>query len=116
MEYRLENHDFNDPDPWIALGLDRSTFFDACAKEALLRGNGTKSRQFLLPVVRPLARLTIVLVQLIRIVIPNRLASSNLLHALVVWGMKHFVSADANYLIVRHFNIGSQILRFLADN
>jgi hypothetical protein len=116
MDYKLETHDFNDPDPWVALGLDRSTFFHAPAKEALLRGNGTRSRQFLLPVVRPLARLTIVLVQLIRIVIPSRLTSSNILHALVVWGMKNFVSADANYLIVRHFNIGSQILKFLADN
>ena len=29
MDYRLENHDFDDPDPWVALGLDRSTFFDA---------------------------------------------------------------------------------------
>jgi hypothetical protein len=27
------------PDPWTALGLDRSTFFDPGAKEALLRGN-----------------------------------------------------------------------------
>jgi hypothetical protein len=116
MEYRLEHHDFNDPDPWIALGLDRSTFFDAGAKEALLRGNASRSRQFLLPVVRPLARLSIVLVQLIRIVIPNRLASSRILHGLIVWGMRNFVSADANYLIIRHFNIGSQILKFLADN
>jgi Family of unknown function (DUF6999) len=116
MDYRLDNHNFDDPDPWVALGLDRSTFFDARAKEALLRGNGSRSRQFLLPVVRPLARLSIVLMQLIRIVIPNRFASSRLLHGLIVWGMTHFVSADANYLIVRHFNIGSQILKFLADN
>lgn len=116
MAYRLDQHDFADPDPWVALGLDRSTFFDARAKEALLRGNASRSRQFLLPVVRPLARLSIVLVQLVRIVIPNRFASSRLLHGMIVWGMKHFVSADANYLIVRHFNIGSQILRFLADN
>ena len=71
MDYKLENHDFDDPDPWVALGLDRTTFFDARAKEALLRGNGTRSRQFLLPVVRPLARLSIVLVQLIRIVMPE---------------------------------------------
>jgi hypothetical protein len=116
MEYRLENHNFDDPDPWVALGLDRSTYFDPRAKEALLRGNGSKSRQFLLPVVRPIARLSIVLVQLIRIVIPNRFASSRALHGLIVWGMKHFVSPDANYLIVRHFSIGSQILKFLSDN
>jgi hypothetical protein len=116
MDYKLENHNFDDPDPWVALGLDRSTYFDARAKQALLRGNGSRSRQFLLPIVRPLARLSIVLVQLIRIVVPNRLASSWALHGLIVWGMRIFVSPDANYLIVRHFNIGSQILKFLSDN
>ena len=88
------NHGFNDPDPWVALGLDQSTFFDAGAKEALLRGNASRSRQFLLPVVRPLARLSIVLVQLVRIVIPNGLTSSWLLHGLIVWGMKNFVQRD----------------------
>jgi Family of unknown function (DUF6999) len=53
-------------------------------------------------VVRPLARLSIVLVQLVRIVVPNRLTSSRPLHALIVWGMKNFVQSDANYLILRH--------------
>ena len=116
MSYDLTKHDYNDPDPWIALDLDQSTFFDPNAKAALLRGNASKSRQFLLPVVRPLARLSIVLTQVLRIVIPNSMTSSRYLHALIVWGMKTFLSPDANYLIFRHFHIGSQILKFLGDN
>lgn len=39
-----KNHDFANPDPWLALALDQSTFFDQSAKEALLRNNGTWSR------------------------------------------------------------------------
>ena len=116
MPYDMAAHDFSDPDPWKALELDQSTFFDASAKAALLRGNASRSRQFLLPVVRPLARLSIILVQLIRIFIPNRLTSSWMLHSLIVWGMRNFLSADANYLIIRHFHIGTQILGFLARN
>jgi hypothetical protein len=116
MIYDLAHHDFNDPNPWIALELDQSTFFDPGAKAALLRGNASKSRQFLLPLVRPLARLTIVLVQLLRIVLPNSFTSSRYLHLLIVWGMRTFLSPDANYLIFRHFHIGSQMLKFLADN
>jgi hypothetical protein len=116
MSYDLSKHDFNDPDPWVALDLDQSTFFDPAAKAALLRGNASKSRQFLLPVVRPLARLSIVLTQLLRIVLPNSFTSSRHLHTLIVWGMRNFLSRDANYLIFRHFHIGSQILKFLADN
>lgn len=116
MRYDLTRHNFNDPDPWVALELDQSTFFDPAAKSALLRGNASKSRQFLLPLIRPFARLTIILVQLLRIVIPNRLTSSRCLHAMIVWGMKNFLSPEANYLIFRHFHIGSQMLKFLGDN
>ncbi|MEZ0223720.1 MAG: hypothetical protein ACAH83_04140 [Alphaproteobacteria bacterium] len=116
MKYDLDTHNFADPDPWVALSLDRSTFFEVSAKEALLRGNDTRSRQFLQPVLRPIARLSIVLVQLIRIVLPNSFTSTKLLHTFIVWGMKTFVQADANYLIIRHFNIGSQILKFITDN
>lgn len=114
--YDLSKHDFSDPDPWVALALDRSTYFHPPAKAALLRGHASKSRQFLLPVLRPVARLSILLVQALRLVIPNRLTSTRLLHRLIVWGMRNFLSPDANYLIFRHFHIGSQMLKFLADN
>jgi hypothetical protein len=116
MQYDLANHDFTNPDPWVALTLDQSTYFDARAKAALLRGNASKSRRFLLPIVRPLARFSIVVAQTLRLVIPNRFVSSRALHASIVWGMKNFLSPDANYLIFRHFHIGSQVLKFLADN
>jgi hypothetical protein len=116
MSFDAKLHDLNNPDPWLALALDQSTFFDQPAKEALLRNNGTRSRTFLLPIIRPLARLSIALVRLVRILIPNALTSPKTLHCLIAWGMKNFVNKDANYLIMRHFHIGSQILRFLNDN
>ena len=70
----------------------------------------------MLPIIRPLARLSIVLTQLLRLVIPNRVTSSRILHTTIVWGMKRFLSPDANYLIFRHFHIGSQMLKFMSDN
>jgi len=116
MPYDLAKHDFSNPDPWVALDLDQSTFFDSSAKAALLRNNASRSREYLLPIIRPLARLSIILVQLLRIVIPNSLTSSRALHTLIVWGMRNFLSPDANYLIFRHFHIGTQVLQFFADN
>jgi hypothetical protein len=89
---------------------------DESAKRALLRCQGSRSRQFLLPIVRPFARALIVLVQLLRVLTPKYPNSPNLLHAMMVWGMKRFMSRDANYLILRHFNLGSEILAFIADN
>ncbi len=109
-------HNQNDPDPWEALLLDKSTFISIEAKAALMRNNGSRSRQYLLPIVRFLARLSIILVQLLRIIIPNKMTSSKILHGLICWGVKNFVSPDAAYLILRHFNIGTQILTFLNKN
>lgn len=109
-------YDPNDPEPWLALELDQSTFIEEKVKQALMNNNRSRSRQFLMPVVRPIARLSIVFMQLIRIALPNKLTSTKWLHKTISWGMSNFVCADANYLIVRHFNIGTQILKFLGDN
>ncbi|SDK54214.1 DUF6999 family protein [Microbulbifer yueqingensis] len=108
------NH--SDPNPWLVLNLDRSLPIHDGAKRALLAGHNTWSRRLLLPVVRPLARLSIVLVQLLRLVIPERWHSSRLLHRTIYWGLKYLVRRDANYLILRHFNIGTELLQFIADN
>ena len=43
-------HDNRDPDPWLALYLDRSIRLDDEAKAAMLLSMRSKSRQFLLPI------------------------------------------------------------------
>lgn len=116
MSYDLSTHDFSNPDPWVALALDRSTAIETSASEALMRNNGTWSRRRLLPLIRPVARLCIVFAQLLRILLPNTLTAPRFLHRVIVFGMKYVVSPDANYLIFRHFHIGSQVLKFIGDN
>ncbi|MDF9800694.1 hypothetical protein OKW21_005957 [Catalinimonas alkaloidigena] len=34
----------------------------------------------------------------------------------MAWGLKNFVSRDANLLIFRHFHVGSEIMQFIAKN
>jgi hypothetical protein len=109
-------HDKRDPSPWLAMYLDRSIRLDDEAKSALLFSMRSKSRQFILPVVRPLARLAMIAIQLVKIVTPNRFTSSRVLHWLIYQGLRHFVSPEANFLILRHFHIGSEILAFVASN
>lgn len=116
VPFSVSDHDPLNPDPWQALALDQSTFIEKDVREALLRNNGSWSRRLLLPIIRPVARLSIVLFRLIRIFIPETMTSSRTLHNIICWGMVNFVSREANYLILRHFNIGSQVLRFLNDN
>jgi hypothetical protein len=114
--YENAEYDPKDPNPWLALYLDMSLPLSDEVKAALLANSGSKSRQFLLPLIRPFARLALVIFQLLKIVIPNQFTSSRILHGMICWGLKGFVRADANYLILRHFHIGSEILEFVATN
>lgn len=110
-----EPHDPRDPSPWRALYLDQSVAMAESAKRAWLEDVSSKNRQYVLPLSRPFARLMMVVVQLIKIVLPH-FQAGKLLHYLLEWLMKTFLTPQANLLIMRHFHIGSEILRFIGDN
>lgn len=114
--FRNMKHDRNDPNPFLAIYLDQSIPFNEEAKAAYLMDCSSRSRQFLLPLLRPLARLLIILLQIYKIIVPKALTSSRLLHRVLHWGMKTFVSPSANYMILRHFYLGSEVLQFIRDN
>lgn len=109
-------HDPKDPDPWLALYLDDSVPFDVAAKSALLRGNDSYSRRFLLPAVRPVIFVFHLLVAVFRRFLPRWPESPKALHGLIYWGLRTFATPDANLLILRHFHIGTEILGFIRDN
>lgn len=112
----LAAHDRNDPDPWLALYLDQSTPLDDEVKALWLQNVRSCSRQWVLPIARPVARLLLVTIQLLKTVTPRRWAAPRLLHHALRWGLATFVSPSANLLILRHFHIGSEVLDFIARN
>lgn len=109
-------NDMDDPDPWFALYVDSMAPINPAVKHAWLTDVDSKSRQFWLPLLRPFARLGIVLNQVIASVVPFEWRWSAALHRLIVWGLRYFVSPQANWLIVRHFHAGAEIQRFILDN
>ncbi|HEY0660848.1 MAG TPA: hypothetical protein VGD21_05975 [Lysobacter sp.] len=111
-----QEHDPRDPNPWLAMYLDRSTPLNDEVKQAWLADSSSRSRQFVLPFMRPLARTLIVLIQVVKVFTPRRLAFSRALHRLLAWGMENFLCPEANWLILRHFHLGSQVLEFIARN
>ena len=115
-DFVTEPHDERDPNPWRALFLDQSTPLPDDVKTAWLTDSSSASRQFLLPFLRPLARSFIVLFQICKVFVPRNWSHSGALHALLVWGLKRFVSPEANWLILRHFHLGSQVLAFIGRN
>jgi hypothetical protein len=114
-EFLKKPHDERDPDPWLALYLDSSVPMADVAKRAWLAELSSRHRQFVLPVTRPFARALILLIQMLKLATPHIQAPS-LLHRLLAWNMKTFMSPHANLLVMRHFHLGSEILRFIADN
>ena len=116
VDFETMAHDPRDPNPWLALYLDHSTPVDPEVKRAWLVDSSSGCRQFVLPIVRPFARLTIIVFQLVKTVFPKRFTSSRLLHRLLSWALGTFVTREANWLILRHFHIGSEILEFVARN
>ena len=109
-------HDRRDPDQWWALYTDRGLPLDPQAKAALVLDARSFSRRVLLPLLRPFARAFLIVVGLFRILVPQALTSSRLLHWLIYVGLRYFVSPQATFLILRHFHLGSNVLAFFAAN
>lgn len=119
MEEKLfgaETHNPRDPNPWLAMYLDSSIPFSNEAKKALMRDNDSKSAKYLLPIIVVWSKVLMFFIHIIKFFFPKLINSSKLLHRILAWGLKNFVSPDANLLIFRHFHIGSEILQFIAAN
>ena len=115
-EFLQTEFDPRDPNPWLALYLDQSTPLPDHVKQAWLTDSASPSRQFLLPFVRPIARTRIVLIQSVKVVVPRKWAASKFLHWILATGLKYCVRPEANWLVLRHFHMGAQILEFIAAN
>lgn len=109
-------HDPRDPNPWLALYLDDSIPINAQTKLALMRDNNSWSARYLLPVIIIWSKVTMFFIYIFKYFFPKFPNSSRTLHRILSWGLRTFVSPDANLLIFRHFWIGSEILEFIAKN
>lgn len=114
--FAAETLDRDDPDMWLTLYLDSSVPIDDEAKAALLTSQRRFTRRRLHMFVRPLARCVLAAGALFRAVVPNRLAAPRFLHWMLARGLRRWVAPEANWLILRHFHIGSEVLQFIKDN
>jgi hypothetical protein len=112
----ISTHDSRDPNPWLAMYLDNSIPINDTTKLALMRDNNSRSARLLLPLIQVWSKITMFFIHLFKFIFPNLINSSNVLHRILAWGLKWFVSKDANLLIFRHFHVGSEIMEFIARN
>jgi len=115
-DFETARFDPADPNPWLALYLDRSLPIDEDAKAALLRGTASWSRRWFFNIVRGPIFVFFLFVKLLRAISPHRPNLNGALHKLIHWGLRNFATRDANLLIMRHFHIGTEILAFIKAN
>jgi hypothetical protein len=115
-DFERARFDPADPNPWLALYLDRSLPIDEDAKAALLRGTASWSRRWFFNIVRGPIFVFFLVVKFLRAISPHRPNLNGALHKLIHWGLRNFATRDANLLIMRHFHIGTEILGFIKAN
>lgn len=112
----ISKHDSRDPNPWLAMYLDSSIPINEKTKQALMRDNNSKSARYLLPFIQLWSKITMFFIHIFKFIFPKLFNSSKILHSMLAWGLKTWVSPDANLLIFRHFHVGSDILAFIVAN
>ncbi|UII31499.1 hypothetical protein LVD17_24710 [Fulvivirga ulvae] len=114
--FDISSYDSRDPNPWLALYLDNSIPINEKTKQALMRDNNSRSARYLYPLIFFWSKVTMFFIHVFKFFFPKIFNSSKILHIILSWGLKRFVSKDANLLIFRHFHVGSEILQFIAGN
>ena len=109
-------HDLRDPNPWLAMYLDSSIPMNDKAKQALVLDNDSRSGKWLMPFIIVWSKITIFFIHIFKFFFPRILNSSKVLHRMLAWGLRRWVSPEANLLIFRHFHCGSEIVEFVAAN
>ena len=111
-----DHHDSRDPNPWLAMYLDSSIPMNETTKRALMRDNNSRSARYLLPFVRFFSKVSMFFIHGFKFIFPRLINSSKMLHRILSWGLRRWVSPEANLLIFRHFHVGSEIMEFIAKN
>jgi hypothetical protein len=109
-------HNRYNPNMWDALYLDESIPVDAVAKAYMIRDLQSWTRNYLLIPIKLLANLLLALIMTFKRLLPFQFSAYTLMHHSAAFFLKHFVSPEACYLIVRHICLGSNIVNFLIDN
>lgn len=112
----VSKHDKRDPNPWLALYLDNSIPINDKTKRALMADNNSRSARYLRPIISLFSKISMLLLHIFKFFFPKLFDSPRLLHLILSWGLKNFVSPNANLLIFRHFHVGSEILEFIIGN
>jgi Family of unknown function (DUF6999) len=102
------------PSVWDGIRHDPSTRFDPWTLEMVLRDQQRPTRRWLYPWLRPLSRVMVGLIRLVKTVLPVPLSAHATMDAACIWFLRRFVSPDACELLMRHFVVETNLLNVIA--
>jgi hypothetical protein len=106
----------HDPNAWNILQLDRAIPVDDTAKAYMISDLQNWTRNYLLIPIKIVVNLLLAVIMTGKRLLPFQFRAYGLMHRSAAFFLKHFVTPEACYLIVRHLCIGSNIVNFLIDN
>ncbi len=101
---------------WSVILADPSLPFDPATLRMVVADQRRPSRRWLYPVLRPVSRLAVQLILVLKSVLRLRFTAHGTMDRLCVWFIRRFVSPTAGALLVRHFVIETNLLAFVARN
>jgi hypothetical protein len=114
--YQPQKCDRLDPNVWDVLYLDNAIPLDPEAKAYMIRDLQNWTRNYLLIPIQIIANILLAIVMTCKRLLPFQFRAYGLMHRSAAFFLKHFVTPEACYLIVRHLCLGSNIVNFLIDN
>jgi len=116
MSYLPQPYNRRDPKTWDVLYVDQAIPVDPVAKAYMLRDLQHWTRHYLLVPIKLFANLSLALIMTLKRLLPFQFRAYGLMHWTAAWFLENFATPEACYLIVRHINLGSNIVNFLIDN
>ena len=109
-------HDRRDPSLWEIAGADDALPLDPLARRYWLKNLNNPARRYLLPLLRLLTGPVMWVCLVLKRLLPFQFHAYGLLHRIIYFFMKYFVTPEANWLILRHLGVESNILNFIIAN
>lgn len=106
----------SDPSMWEAIYSDPSVPLDRALARQIIEDQRRLSRRWLYPIARPLSRVLVAIISVVKRVLPFRWMPLRTMDFLCVWFLRRFVSPDAVELLIRHFVVETNLVNFIIRN
>jgi hypothetical protein len=101
---------------WTVIRTAPGLPFDPETLRLVVEDQRRPSRRWVYPWVRPLSRLAVAVIVVIRRILPIPFTAHSTMDALCVWFLRRWVSPTAATLLIRHFVVETNLLAFAARN